>query len=272
MTTISPNRRRKHIPARTLLFGVLILIVLGVISLMRVQLFSVAWRVGEPILNVRNSVAASFEGVFAQFTSNARLANENDLLRAALASSSGMLLDRDLLFSELVDARARLGRHATSTTVIAGVIARPPLVPYDTLILDAGTRDGVAKGDLVTAGGQALIGSVEEVYTTMARVVLFSAAGLAHDTLLVSSTGGSAVPLSVVGQGAGSFVGEVPAGTTVNTNDMAIFPGIAEGLIARVSAVDVPPGSSFKKVYLQFPVDIFSLRFVEVRITTHEKK
>lgn len=239
---------------------------------MRIQLSGVVWRMGESILNVRNSVVTSLGGVFAQFASNTSLVKENDLLRAALASSSVKMLDRDLLFSELVDARVRLGRSATSSSVLAGVIARPPLVPYDTLILDAGRREGITKGDLVSAGGQTLIGIVDEVYTTEARVELFSAEGRSHDTLLLSRIGGAVVPMSVVGQGAGSFVGEVPAGTTVNKNDMAIFPGIAESLIARVSAIEVPEGSSFKKVYLQFPTNIFSLRFVEVRITDHEKK
>ena len=167
-----------------------------------------------------------------------------------------------------------MGRTGSSYGVLASVLARPPETPYDTLVIDAGKDNGVSVGDSVSAGGTVFIGSVEEVYAKSARVVLYSAGGESHDALLLSSknASGEAVPVALSGQGAGSFVGEVPAGTAVSVGDMAVFPGLGERLVARVSAIDPAEGASFKKVYLQFPVNIFTLRFVEVHSKNEDEK
>jgi len=143
------------------------------------------------------------------------------------------------------------------------VLLRPPGTPYDTLILDVGRREETEVGDLVFAGGSVVIGGITEVYGSTARATLFSAPGQTHDALIFSE--GGSVPISLEGQGAGSFVGKIPQGTPVAVGQTVIFSNISPVFAASVSYVEALPGESFQTVYMQMPTNPFTLRFVEVR-------
>lgn len=180
-------------------------------------------------------------------------------LEAQLASTTAALADRDALYAENLDLKERLGRTGVPPVRIVGaVLMRPPGVPYDTLVIDAGAAEGVAVGEYVSAGGTALVGEVSEVYANASRVRLFSAPGEQYDALLRGT-----IPVKIEGQGGGSMVAQAPSGTQVAVGDSALLPGIAGGLTARVSAVEISEGS-FVTIYFHLPVDIFMLRFVEV--------
>jgi hypothetical protein len=66
------------------------------------------------------------------------------------------------------------------------------------------------------------------------------------------------------GQGSGSFVGQVPAGTPVKAGDSLVFPGIASAFAGTVSSVLFDPKQSFITLYARLPVDLLSLQYVEI--------
>lgn len=183
-------------------------------------------------------------------------------LKAALASSTALAADRTILYAENQALKKLLGRTEGVSVVLAGVVLRPPGVPYDTLVVDAGSREGVVVGDVVSAGGTALIGRVSEVYATTARVRLFSAPEEVYDALL--KTADRTVPVHVEGQGSGSLTAQVPVGVSVSVGDPIVFPDITGGYASVVSAVVTEEGASFKKIYAQLPVDPLELTFVEI--------
>ena len=254
-------------------FSILALVVLIlVVFLWRDGVASVFWRGAVPVRDARGGLSSDVGGVFAQFSSKAELAAENARLSDALASTSAALLDRDLLYQENLDLKLRLGRDASVPTILAGVVMRPPAVPYDTLTIDAGQGEGVSRGDLVSAGGTTLIGSVDTVYAHASRVVLFSAPGQSYDALLsMTDQAGVAttIPVHVEGQGAGSFTAQVPSGTVVAAGNTILFSGIATGFVGFVSHVEANEGDSFETLYARLPVDPLGLRFVEVRRNAH---
>lgn len=228
---------------------------------LRTTLASVLWRVVSPVL-AHNPLRY----VSGQLTSKTTLLSQNEALTAALSSTKATLDDRALLYQENIDLKARMGRDATIHTILSGIIMRPPGVPYDTLIIDAGKAQGVTVGNYVSAGGSMLIGEVDEVYATTARVVLFSAPGESHQALLLQTDARAATPLTVEGQGGGSMVAEVPAHTMVAAGDAVVFPGIVEGMLGKIAHVDSKDGESFEKVYIQLPINPLTLRYVEVVI------
>lgn len=192
--------------------------------------------------------------------------SEVQQLKATLASTTAALADRDLLYSQNSELKKMLGRPQTSTRVLGVVLLRPPGLPYDTLIIDSGTNSGIVVGDLVFAGGSVAIGEISDAYTTTSRVSLFSAPGRTYEAQVApKATAGSVMPLTLAGQGAGSLSGEVPAGSAVSVGDPVVIPGLGTAFMGTVSHIDAPSGSSFETVFIQMPVSIFSLQYVQVQ-------
>ena len=243
----NPRHGRARPPLRVWLGAIALGVCLLTAWIWRDALSSLIWRVATPIVELRNALGQS----------------DAATLRAQLASTTALVADRDLLYQENLDLKARLGRDLGSTSrVLAAVLQSPPAAAYDTLIIDAGAGSGIAIGDKVSAGGSTVIGEISAVYATTARVTLYSAPGTSYQAQLVGANGN--VPISVEGQGAGSFEAQVPVGTEVAVDEPVVFAGSADALVAKVAAVIARPGESFIHVYLHMPVDLFELRFVEV--------
>jgi len=187
-------------------------------------------------------------------------------LQAALASTSAALADRNQLSIENTELKSLLGRQISGVQIVAAVILRPPGTPYDTLMIDAGKKEGVTPGELVYGGGKSAIGEISEVYDNSSRVSLFSAPGRTFDAQVApAATPGAVLPLSLAGQGGGSMIGQVPAGSNVVVGDPVIIPGIGSAFVGEVSHIEAPTGSSFITLLVQLPANIFALQFVEVQ-------
>ncbi len=226
-------------------FATALLIVM--VLLWRSGLSGLLWRAMGPLMAARESLSSS------QVTD----------LEAELASSTAALADRDLLYQENLNLKQILGRSGGKQIILAGVLMRPPATPYDTLMLDAGSEQGVAVGDLVLGGGESAIGTIAQVYPTTARAELFSSPGQ-NLTALLTSGDGAATPIDIVGQGSGSMTATVPAGTGALVGETIVFPGVNGNLAAKVSAVTAKEGDSFETIYLKLPTNPFALRFVEI--------
>lgn len=246
--------------------GVIFLIVLIIVMTWREPIAGLLWRVLGPTSALRNALGSGTGNFFSVLASQASLVAQNNALRAELASSSVLVLDRNVLASENTDLKARLNRTLdVSSSTLAAVLERPPGVPYGELILDVGDKQGIAPGDMVAAGGSVYIGAISQVYPNTSRVVLYSAPGQTYDALLMSATTHTVVPVAVSGQGSGGFVAEVPAGTMVAVGDDILFPSITPQFFARVVYVESKEQESFKTIYMQLPVNPLELRYVEVR-------
>lgn len=240
------SNRSSAAAARTRRFRGILVLLLALLfcaaAFWRAPLSDMLWRALGPLMQARHSSPG---------------------LEAELASTTAALADRNALADENAELKRRLGRDPGVPRILAGVMLRPPATPYDTLVIDAGFKEGVARGDAVSAGGTTIVGTVSELYANASRVTLYSAPGEKYDALLHLS-GGATLPVAIEGQGGGSLMARVPAGTLVVPGDYAVLPGIVGGLTARVTAVDEAESESFSAVYLSLPVNPSTLRFVEV--------
>jgi cell shape-determining protein MreC len=193
---------------------------------------------------------------------NYHMDTEAGLLRAKLAATEALVADRNYLYEENLELKKRLGREVSASVVIAGVLQGPPYTPYDTLVLDAGSLDGVAEGNIVSAGGTALIGKIYAVFAFTSRAVLFSSPGEKHEGFFV--TGGASFPILAEGQGGGSMVAKIPSGISVRDGSSVVLPGIFGGITGKVSSVHNKGSESFSDVYFNLPASPESLRYVEI--------
>jgi len=155
--------------------------------------------------------------------------------RDALATENQELLNENkALQSQLADVQKLAGTApSTPDRILAGVLARPPVAPYDVLVVGEGSVDGVQKGAFAFGPGGVPIGFVASVTQDTAHIALYSTPGTQTNAWL----GDARIPITLVGQSAGAFTATITktASTTPGTSVMVSGPGaLPIGSVLRV--------------------------------------
>lgn len=266
MKRISPfrnNRPDGRQVRKPLLFAVFIVVVLA--YLWQPLFFSgMLYRVMEPFWLVRNYFADSLSTAADYFTSKTLLARQNESLTNQLRDAQQELLQLGPLHAALQSLEPLSSQAGRSHSVIAAVLSRPPLSPYDSLVLDAGSRAGVAPGDLVRTTGGIVIGKITESFSSFSRTVLFSSPGQQTPVLL----GKTAVQANALGVGAGEFQVLLPREVNITVGDTAVFPGFEPHIVGIVNSVEYRETDFLQLVSFQSPVNIFGLRYVQIDMSS----
>jgi len=252
------SNRRARLTLRFLVW-VPLLMFLAAVLFLRSPLQSVFWRLAEHLVAANTPL----RGLLIHFSSKATLASQNETLTAQLSSTTAALADRDALYQENLPLKNILGRNAAMRFILARVLMRPPATPYDTLLIDIGSKEGIVVGDTVYAAGTTAIGVVSVVYTSTARVTLFSSPGETYSATLRTKDN-KELPLTITGQGGGSLRAKVPAGSAVSVGDSIVLATIQGGFVASVSSVSTSQDQSFEMLYLQEPINPFTLGYIEI--------
>ncbi|MGH6981713.1 MAG: rod shape-determining protein MreC [Stellaceae bacterium] len=154
----------------------LLLIVLGKADLILVERVRVAADdLMAPVLAALASPAASVasgvrhvEGLFSLYEENQRLREDNDRLMQWQTAARRLALENAQL-----RALTHYQPHGADLSIAAQVIANSGGAFARNILVDAGTRDGVARGQAGMTG-EGLIGRVSEVGERTARILLLS--------------------------------------------------------------------------------------------------
>lgn len=144
--------------------------------------------------------------------------------------------------------------------VIAGVIGRPPALPYDVLLLDRGAEAGLVPGAPVYVGNQTVIGVVRSVAPTTAVVDLVTSPSFKSLVYIM----GADIYANAVGVGSGQMVVGVPQGVPVAIDDIVIMPSVSPGVYGSVTHIEAEPTRAQQLVYVTTDTAINSLRLVTV--------
>lgn len=197
------------------------------------------------------------------FDSKSNLYKQNILLKDALKEKDTELLQLKTLEQENADLKEVLGRTKKENPIIlAAILAKPNITPYDVLIIDEGEASGVKAGDLVFAKGDVVLGEIESVEKESARVLMYSTPGNISQVIL----GATGKYFNAHGLGGGSFEVDLPRELEVKEGDNFFYPGLDNVLLGIVRKVDFDSRDSFRKIIIQSPVNIQEERWVEVRI------
>lgn len=235
--------RRRNVffssPTRIVAAGAFVLIVLGFI--LRLLVPSFFFSITEPLFSIGNTFSAPTEEA-QQIQADRALLNEN----IALAEQV-----KDLMRLVGDEASVRSG-------IVAGVSARPPLAPYDTLIVGRGAEQGVTYGSLVSAEGGVLVGTIEMVGANHAQVALFSTGGRVTEGWV----GDERVPISLTGEGGGAFTATTARDAGITEGALVYLPGPGARPVGSVVRVDADPSSPEATLRIKPMVNIFSLTLV----------
>lgn len=242
------------------------LIVAALLALFGVHYFfpTALPRVFLPVTSIFWQSESSTIGWFASMgkivTSKYSLIKENKRLKNEIVSRDSSALMLSSLIEENENLKSALGRSATGDDILGVILSRPPMSPYDTLIIDIGTADGVAVGNKVYTEGDVLVGDIAEAYLHQSKVSLFSSPGRTTSILIGSST----VETLATGRGAGNYVAKLPVEVKIKKGDPIITPQIRMHTFGVVEEIMVDSSDSLQTILFKTPINIHEFRFVEV--------
>ncbi|MDQ3823252.1 MAG: rod shape-determining protein MreC [Actinomycetota bacterium] len=238
-----------------------------------------------PFVVAADRVAAPFRdlygwatGVLHAKSENARLREEVDALRQRYLEAESALQE-NVKLRQLLHYQDIAGYPADFRQVNARVIARPSSLFEQTILIAAGSRNGIDYHDpVVTEDG--LVGEVTRVMDRASRVTLLTdpdSAVAAH----VLSSGASGLIRRGPGDGRSLVLDQVTKEQVVNIDDIvltagtlggrlrSIFPrGIQIGVVTSVGQTDT---DLYKQVQVDPYVDFSDLHSVAVLVSTRPK-
>lgn len=195
---------------------------------------------------------------------------------ATFASRAELLEDRDRLVREVETLRNQSALAAARATdlerllgnrteraggILAGVVARPPVSPYDVLVIDQGGSAGIRVGSAAFGPGGVPLGTVTSADARFARVTLYSSTDLVTE----GWAGVARVPMKLVGTGAGGFDAEIPGNAGVLVGDQVFVPGPGALPIGTVAEIVSDPSSPSVILRIRPIVNPFSITWVTVQ-------
>lgn len=211
-----------------------------------------------PLLNLGSSLTGKV-GDSVSLDSRAELMEERDhLLREneALRNQSATFAARAADLERLLGARTE---RAGGT--LAGVLARPPVSPYDVLIVDQGSEAGVRIGSTAYGPGGVPLGTVTSADAKTSRVTLYSHTG----NVTEGWAGANRIPVKLTGTGAGGFDAEIPGTAGALVGDQVFVPGPGALPIATITEVVTDPSSPSVVLRIRSQINPFSLTWVTIQ-------
>ncbi|MFZ2621240.1 MAG: rod shape-determining protein MreC [Minisyncoccia bacterium] len=221
---------------------------------------TVFYSISKPLWIVSDNIAKPFSSIKDYFIFRNVLIEKNLALEDELSALKLKETDYDLVLLENQSLKMELGRPTNINRILARVLSKPPRSPYDTLVIDVGSTDGLTLGNKVYFGGNIIIGLVTSITPHSSLVELFSS-GNHRQEVILSRTGAS---FEIQGRGGENFQLEVPKDTDILWGDIFEYPGIFSSVIGNVYYIDTNSQSSFKTVYIRVPGSVFSAKFVFV--------
>lgn len=218
----------------------------------------------EPLRTVRASLTAGFDTVALVFSEKQALSEENKTLRNRLSAYTSV--EDRLRMLEEENAILRSFGTEYNTEIYAGVLSRPSDTPYDTVLVDKGSRDGVQEGAVVSAPDNVVIGTVAKVFPGSALVALASTGEMRSSAYIY----GPDIFTYVEGQGGGALRVTVPQGISLEEGNIVVLPGVPGKLYGSIRHVEAPDSSPGQYGYITTDVPLQSLHVVSISNEPYE--
>jgi rod shape-determining protein MreC len=215
--------------------------------------------IAAPFLKVGVSVQKVGAAAVGALASKGSIETENQNLKDQLAQLQAAM-DRDkLLVQENSELKDLLGRHSKSASILAAVLAKPPMSLYDTVVVDVGSSNHITVGDTALAFGLVPIGVVSTVGPLTSIISLFSSSGQKVEVRI-----GKGLQTFAEAQGGGSFLIKLPKGSAVATGDPIFAPGIGAEIFGHVENIEMNENDPFMYIRFVLPVNMSELHFLQI--------
>lgn len=229
-----------------------------VFMLLRTFVPGVLVALGTPLWISGNTLSAGVGTTASFFSDTETLIAERDALRDEVAA---LQVTVQTTQARADDLQRLLGSRTEPVgEIVAGVLARPPVSPYDLFVLDQGDAAGVTEGARVHGAGGVPIGVIESVSTGTSRARLYSTPGQETEGWV----GDERIPVSLVGEGAGALRAEVAREAGVVPGALVYVAGPGALPLGTVIHVENDPTLPRSRVDIRPLVNPFSVTWVTI--------
>lgn len=220
---------------------------------------NVSGYITTPFYMVRHYIESSSATIPVFIRSRLELLDDIRALELEIETQKGK--DAAFLFITEENAELRSLLNASSSPrIVAGVISRPPQTPYDTLIIDQGTDDGIVEDAPVYYGAGRAIGYIHHAFTKTALVTLFSSPGVETTVYIY----GPNMFTTAYGEGGGVIRLSVPQGIVLEKGNTVILPSLDTGTLGVVDDIQSIATEPEQHAYVTFGSSLQSVRLVSV--------
>ncbi len=241
------------------------LTIISVVVIFLILIFSTAFGrsilfyLGSPIWKARNDTVSFFSGKSELLKSKLSLIEENNKLKKEISDGSREKALNDIIRKENDDLKSLFGRDNPKKEILAAVLEKPFLSPYDTLVIDIGDSHGIAVGDKVKSA-DTYIGYISDVYDNTSKVILYSSYGQKVKVLI----GKNNIEKEALGYGGGNFRVEVPRETDIKEGDPIVIPSISPNIFAVVEKIEFKENDALENVLFKNNVNASEINWVLV--------
>jgi cell shape-determining protein MreC len=211
------------------------------------------------LYSIRHYMFTSSATIPVFVRSRTELLNHIQSLEQEVASQRGLDATLAYVMGENTELRALLNASSSPRTV-AGVLARPPYTPYDTIVLDKGSVDGILPHAPVYHGKGIAIGYVHAVFPHMSYVTLFSSPGVESTVYIF----GSNLFTTAYGEGSGVVRLSVPQGIPLEKGSAVVLPALDTGALGTIDEIQSIPTEPEQHAYVTLGAPLQSIRLVSV--------
>ncbi len=247
---------------RILIISAAVLLLLFVVP--KLAAFS-ASLIMSPLARMQTYLAQSSDSFPQYIRDRKALIAQIDALRSEQAGQSGERFTLELLSKENEELRSLLGDHEEKR-IVAGIIGRPNKLPYDVLVIDKGSEDGILEGAPIFIGSNTVIGVTRKVFAKSSVVELVTSPGFTASVYIF----GPNIYTNAQGMGGGQMRVGVPQGIALHEGDLVILPSVSSGIYGSISVVDSVPTRPEQYGYVSPDIPLSSLRLVSVGDTPLE--
>lgn len=216
--------------------------------------------IAKPVWNVKDFTIGVSDNIFSYFLFKQNLYKENLALKEQIETLNLKINDYNSIQNQNEELKSILGRDKEEGKVLARIISKPPQSPYDTFLIDVGTKQGFILNDLVYSSGNVIIGKISEINPNFSQVTLFSDSNQKIQ-VTIARTGSS---FEISGKGGANFQIDVPKETDIVWGDVFEYQNKNSSVVGSVYYIDSNSQSSFKTIYAKSPGNIFSSKWVFV--------
>lgn len=158
------------------------------------------------------------------------------------------------------DELRALLRAVPETRILARVVARPDQLPYDILMIDRGSHDGIELFAPVFVGRDHILGVVTKVFSRTAYVTLVTTPGFVATAYVY----GPNIYTTTEGMGSGVLRVRVPQGINLKEKDLVILPALDTAIFGEIIRVETSPTKPERYGYVTAEIPLQSLQYVSV--------